>query len=87
MFFRMKILICSKPAVIDKFNLQADNWYMAEKEMIQRNIEEFARLQRYMKLSDKSSEAYAEMKDRYIELKVILTASGINLTELDKIKE
>ena len=55
--------------------------------MIQRNIEEFARLQRYMKLSDKSSEAYAEMKDRYIELKVILTASGINLTELDKIKE
>ena len=34
---------------------------MAEKEMIQRNIEEFARLQRYMKLSDKSSEAYAEI--------------------------
>ena len=25
MFFRMKILICSKPAVIDKFNLLADN--------------------------------------------------------------
>lgn len=24
MFFRMKILICSKPAVIDKFNLLAD---------------------------------------------------------------
>ncbi|MCI8635553.1 MAG: hypothetical protein HFJ05_08125 [Eubacterium sp.] len=60
---------------------------MTEKEMIQKNVEEFARLQRYMRLSDKSSEAYAEMKDRYIELKVILTASGINLTELDKIKE
>ena len=25
MFFRMKILICSKPAVIDKFNLLADS--------------------------------------------------------------
>lgn len=60
---------------------------MTEKEMMQRNIEEFARLQKYMKLSDKNSEAYSEMKDRYIELKVILTASGINLTELDKIKE
>ena len=60
---------------------------MTEKEMIQKNVEEFARLQRYMRLSDKSSEAYAEMKDRYIELKIILTASGINLTELDKIKE
>ncbi len=60
---------------------------MPEKEMLQRNIEEFSRLQRYMKLSDKNSEAYAEMKERYVELKVILTASGINLTELDRIKE
>ena len=55
--------------------------------MLQKNIEEFSRLQRYMKLSEKDSPAYAEMKERYIELKVILTASGINLTELDRIKE
>ena len=60
---------------------------MAEKEMLKISIEEFSRVQRYMRLSDKNSEAYAEMKERYIELKVILTASGINLTELDKIKE
>jgi hypothetical protein len=60
---------------------------MPEKEMLQKNIEEFSRLQRYMKLSEKDSPAYAEMKERYIELKVILTASGINLTELDRIKE
>jgi hypothetical protein len=32
-------------------------------------------------------EAYREMKRRYTALKVILTASGINLTELDFIKE
>ena len=60
---------------------------MTEKEMIQKNVEEFARLQRYMRLSDKSSEAYAEMKDRYIELKIFLQISGVNLTELDKINE
>lgn len=60
---------------------------MTEKEMLKISVEEFSRVQRYMKLSDKNSEAYAEMKERYIELKVILTASGINLTELDKIKE
>ncbi len=60
---------------------------MTEKEMLQKNIEEFSRLQRYMRLSDKNSEAYAEMKERYVELKVILTVSGINLTELDHIKE
>ncbi len=40
-----------------------------------------------MTLSDKDSEAYKAMKERYIELKVILSASGINLTELDRIKE
>ncbi len=61
---------------------------MTEKEMMQKNVEEFARLQKYMLLvSDKESAAYKEMKGRYTELKVILTASGINLTELDIIKE
>ncbi len=48
---------------------------MTEKEMLQKNIEEFSRLQNYMILSEKDSEAYKVMKDRYIELKVILTAS------------
>lgn len=61
---------------------------MTEKEMMQKNVEEFARLQKYMLLVEsKESAVYKEMKDRYIELKVILTASGVNLTELDKIKE
>lgn len=55
--------------------------------MLKNTVEEFSRIQRYMRLSDKNSEAYSEMKERYIELKVILTASGINITELDKIKE
>nr|WP_300818398.1 hypothetical protein [uncultured Acetatifactor sp.] len=61
---------------------------MTEKEMMQRNIEEFSRLQSYMILAtEKDSEIYKAMKVRYVELKVILTTSGINLTELDRIKE
>ena len=60
---------------------------MAEKEMLKMAIEEFSRLQDYMAESDKSSGAYQRMKRRYIELKVFLTTSGINLTELDFIKE
>ena len=60
---------------------------MSEEEMIKISVEEFSRLQRYMNLSQKDSDAYAEMKERYIELKVILTVAGVNLTELDKIKE
>lgn len=56
-------------------------------ELIQRNVEEFSRLQSYMRLVDKESEAYKTVKVRYIELKVALTASGVNLTELEIIKE
>ena len=60
---------------------------MSDKEMMQRNVEEFARLQDYMVDTYKESLGYKKMKRRYIELKVILTASGVNLTELDVIKE
>lgn len=60
---------------------------MTEKEMIQRNIEEFSRLQDYMTDCDKETITYKKMKKRYTELKVILTASGINLTDIDYIKE
>ena len=58
---------------------------MAEKEMLpisilKISIEEFSRVQTYMILTeDKESAAYSEMKDRYFELKVILTSSGIIL--------
>lgn len=60
---------------------------MSDKEMMQKNIEEFTRLQQYMLLVEKDSPAYKTMKIRYIELKVILNSSGVNLTELDMIKE
>lgn len=62
--------------------------HMPEKEMLKVSVEEFSRVQKYMLLiQDKESAAYQEIRDRYIELKVILTASGISLTELNKIKE
>ena len=60
---------------------------MTEKEMIKISVEEFDRIQDYMITCDKDSETYKKMKRRYTALKVILTASGVNLTELDIIKE
>lgn len=60
---------------------------MTEGEMLKISVEEFSRLQDYMIDTDKESAAYKKMKRRYIELKVILSSSGINLTELDIIKE
>ena len=60
---------------------------MSEKEMLKISVEEFSRLQDYMIDSEKESAAYKKMTRRYIELKVILTASGINISVLDFIKE
>ncbi|MFG6337199.1 MAG: hypothetical protein K1W31_01780 [Lachnospiraceae bacterium] len=60
---------------------------MTEGEMLKLSVEEFSRIQRYMMLAEKNSEVYKAMKERYIDLKVILTASGVNLTEIDRIKE
>lgn len=59
---------------------------MTEKEMLKVSVEEFSRIQRFMMLADKDSEVYKAMKERYIDLKVILTSSGVNLTEIDRIK-
>lgn len=60
---------------------------MTEKEMIKISVEEFVQLQNYMLLVDNDSEAYKVMKVRYNALKVILTSSGVNLTQIDRIKE
>lgn len=60
---------------------------MTEGEMLKISVEEFSRIQRYMMLAEKGSEVYNAMKERYIDLKVILMASGVNLTEIDRIKE
>ena len=57
-------------------------------DIIKDSVSEFSRLQKWMiSVKDKDPDTYNSMHDRYIELKVILTASGLNLTDLDRIKE
>ncbi|MDE5825078.1 MAG: hypothetical protein K2H91_10430 [Lachnospiraceae bacterium] len=60
---------------------------MTENEMLKISVEEFSRVQDWMQLSEKDSEVYKSLKKRYIDLKVILTSSGVNLTEIDRVKE
>lgn len=60
---------------------------MTEKEMLKVSIEEFSRVQEWMLLAEKESNVYKSLRIRYIELKVLLMVSGVNLTELDRIKE
>ena len=52
-------------------------------------IDDFKKIQRYMILAKKenATETYAELKEEYISLKVLLSSLGVNVTELDKIKE
>ncbi len=49
---------------------------MIEGEMLKISVEEFSRLQGYMFLVDKDSEAYKSMKVHYTELKVMIIRSS-----------
>lgn len=57
-------------------------------DIIRDSIVEFSRLQNWMLSSKENNDmnTYKMMYDRYIELKVILSASSVNIAELDKIK-
>lgn len=52
-------------------------------------VDDFKKIQRYMILARKENavETYAELKEEYLSLKAILNAAGVNLTDIDKIKE
>lgn len=58
-------------------------------EVTKQAIDDFAKVQRRMLLAKKenATETYADLKEEYISLKALLNVAGVNLTELDKIKE
>ncbi len=57
-------------------------------DIIRDSINEFSRLQNWMlSVKEKDPATYNSMHERYVELKVTLTTLGVNLTELDRIKD
>lgn len=58
-------------------------------EIVKTTIDDFAKVQRRMILAKKENapETYADLKEEYISLKALLNITGVNLNELDKIKE
>lgn len=52
-------------------------------------IDDFKKIQKYMLLAkeENATKTYAELKDEYLSLKAILQVSGVNMTDIDKIKE
>ena len=52
-------------------------------------LDDFKKIQKYMLLAreEGATKTYAELKEEYLTLKALLNISGINLTDIDKIKE
>ncbi len=62
---------------------------MSKEEIMKNAISDFSKVQRHMLLAKKenATETYNDLKDEYIDLKALLTSLGVNLTEIDKVKE
>lgn len=58
-------------------------------DIVKDSVVEFSRLQNWMISAKENNDmnTYKMMLDRYKELKVILAVAGVNLQEIDKIKE
>lgn len=52
-------------------------------------LDDFKKIQEYMLLARKenATETYAKLKDEYLTIKALLSVSGVNLADIDKIKE
>ncbi|MEZ3437236.1 MAG: hypothetical protein K1W34_22050 [Lachnospiraceae bacterium] len=57
-------------------------------DIIKDYVSEFSRIQDWMiPIKNVAPDTYNSMHKRYLELKVTLSSLGVNLTELDRIKE
>ncbi len=58
-------------------------------EIIRDALNDFQKVQKRMMLAKEENavKTYADLKDDYLSLKALLTSLGVNLTEIDKIKE
>lgn len=52
-------------------------------------LDDFKKIQEYMMLAKKENavETYAKLKEEYLIIKALLNVSGVNLVDIDKIKE
>ncbi|MCI9488999.1 hypothetical protein AALC75_16130 [Lachnospiraceae bacterium 48-42] len=58
-------------------------------EIIERAVHDFQKIQQHMKTAKKEHaiETYEGLKKDYKSIKAVLTSLGVNLTEIDEIKE
>lgn len=58
-------------------------------EVAKDTIEQFQKIQKHMLIAKEENavKTYDSLKDDYLSLKAILNVAGVNLTDIDKIKE
>ncbi|MCI9387591.1 MAG: hypothetical protein K1W36_13025 [Lachnospiraceae bacterium] len=58
-------------------------------EIAKDTLEQFKKIQRYMTIARKenATETYTELKSEYLSLKALLNVIGVNLIDIDIIKE
>lgn len=58
-------------------------------EIMKNAMDEFKDIQEYMTLAkeEKAIKTYSKLKEQYLLLKALLNSLGVNLTDIDKIKE
>ena len=58
-------------------------------EIIQKAMDDFVKIQRHMLVAkeENATKTYESLKEEYLYLKSFLNISGVNLTDIDKIKE
>lgn len=62
---------------------------MNNAEIMKNAMDEFKDIQEYMTLAKEENavKTYAKLKEQYLLLKALLNSLGVNLTDIDKIKE
>ena len=62
---------------------------MNNAEIMKNAMDEFKDIQEYMTLAKEENavKTYAKLKEQYLLLKALLNNLGVNLTDIDKIKE
>nr|WP_300768684.1 hypothetical protein [uncultured Acetatifactor sp.] len=58
-------------------------------EVTKQALDDFEKIQEYMFFAKKenATETYAKLKEKYLTLKALLNVAGVNMTDIDRIKE
>ncbi len=62
---------------------------MNNAEIMKNAMDDFKDIQEYMSLAkeENAAKTYAKLKEQYLILKALLNSLGVNLSEIDRIKE